>query len=432
MSLLLKNGLVLESILPFSIKRKNILIENGLIKKISPYPILSNASQKIDCTNKLILPAFINAHTHAPMSILRGFGEDLPLSDWLKNYMWPLEKKLSKEDVYWGTLHSIVQMFYCGTATFNEHYFFIESIIKAVKKAKIRSVLGYSMIDMGDFDLKGVKELEIAKKYINFILKLKNPLITPSINPHAPYSCSFLLLKECAKISKEYNLILHTHLAETKKEFLEIKKQYSTTPTKLLFKAGCLSKKSILAHSIYCTNEDISLIKNSDSSIAHCPVANFKLGCGSIAPIKKFLQNKINVAIGTDGPASNNSLNLLESAKFGLLAQKNYYSNPSVVSAEQFLYMLTLGGAKALGLNSGEIKEGKLADLVLLDLSSPELIPFSNNAGWIIYSASPNSISDLIINGEFVMKNKTILTLDVNLISKKVQKIKDKLIKYLN
>ncbi|MCM8830616.1 MAG: amidohydrolase [Candidatus Omnitrophica bacterium] len=431
MALILENAIILNSSKPYKFQRANLLILENKIAKISKFKISYSGAQKIDCKNKAILPSFINAHTHAPMSILRGFGQDLDLFQWLNNYIWPLEKKLTKEDVYWGTMLSIMQMFYNGISCFNEHYFHIDAILRAVKKSKIRAVLGYSMIDLGDFKGKGEAEIEQAKKDLELIKNENSSLILPSINPHAPHTCSFELLKQSSELARKQNCILHTHAAETKKEVNLIKRKYKKSPIQVLAKANCLDKNTILAHCIYCNSKDIDLIKNFDSNVAHCPVANFKLGSGSSFQLKKFLDKNINVAFGTDGPASNDSLSLLESAKFGAIIQKNLFSNPTICNANQILYMLTEGGAKALKLNSGKIQEGFLADLVFFDLKSPELVPFVNNAAWIIYAASSFSISDLIINGEFVMQNKKILTFQPNTVFKKAQRIRNKLNSYL-
>ena len=426
MEILLENALVLLPSWPYRFERRNILIEDNIISKITKNTI--QAQEKLDCKNKLVLPAFINAHTHSPMSLLRGLGEDNTLENWLKVHIWPVEKKLTDQEIYWGTLLSIIQMFENGIATFNEHYFNIQTIIKAIKKANIRSVIGYSMIDLGDFDLKGPKELEMARKIAYDIKKDDSFLLSPSINPHAPNTCSKELLQQSAILAKKLNCVLHTHLAETALEVKFTKKKYGLSPVELLFKTGCLGKKSILAHSVYVNNKDLLLLKKSGSSIAHCPIANLKLASGSIAPLKEFFKNQINVSIGTDGPASNNSFNLLESAKIAILLQKNLYKDASVLSADHALYMLTEGGAKALGINAGSIQEGKLADLVFFDLNSPELVPFSNSAAWIIYSASPFSITDLLINGKFVLRNKQLLTIDKQEVIKNVTKLREKLL----
>ncbi|MEM4137924.1 MAG: amidohydrolase [Candidatus Anstonellaceae archaeon] len=428
MDILLENGLVLSPSKPYKFKRANLLISEGKIKKISQYKISCNNVEKFDCTKKAILPGFVNTHTHSPMSILRGLGEDKDLFEWLNNYIWPVEKKLSEEDVYWGSLLSILEMLKNGISCFNDHYFHIRAIAQAALKAKIRCVLGYSMIDLGDFDGKGQKELDQAKKDLKLILEYKNNLLKPSINPHAPNTCSKQLLEECAKLAREYGCILHTHLAETKSEVAFVKKKYGCTPTTLLKKTNCLSSKTILAHCVYCTPKDIEQIAKSSAAIAHCPVANFKLGSGSFAPLKEFLKNNILVGFGTDGPASNNSLNLLETAKFALLIQKNFYG-PSIINSDQALEALTIGGYRALDIAGGSILEGQVADLVLFDLNSAAIAPFSNNSSWIIYSNSSGAISDVIIDGMFVMKNKKILTFSEEEVLIKATQVRKRLLK---
>jgi len=427
MQTLLENALILLPDVPCRFERRHILIENNKISKISKSKIIQKGAEKTDCSKKIIIPGLFNTHTHAPMTLLRAHGDDLPLHDWLSKEMWPKEKKLSPRDIYVGSLLAIAQMFRSGTTCFNDHYFHISSISKAAKKANIRCTLGYSMIDLGDFEGKGRSELKQARKDVKEISEDKSGLLSPSINPHAPNTCSKELLEESANLANEFNCPIHTHVSETKSELEFVKRKYGQTPIELLSKCNCLSKKSILAHAIYCTPKDISIIKSSGASVVHCPVANMKLASGSQAPIPDYLNSKINVALGTDGPASNNSLNMFETAKMAALIQKNAKENASAAKADDYLNMLNQGGAKALGINAGKIEEGYLADLAFLDATSPDLIPFSNSAGWLLYSANPQNVCDLMVNGKFVMKNQEILTFNQEEIMKKAQKIADKL-----
>lgn len=425
--ILLQNALTLLPSSPYRFERRHILIEKNKIKKVSKSQIVNSTAQKIDCSKKVVIPGLINSHTHAPMSILRGKGDDLPLQEWLSKHMWPKEKKLSKSDIYTATLLSIAQMFQSGTTCFNDHYFHIDSIANACKDANIRATLGYSMIDLGDFEGKGQSEIKQARKDAKLISQDKSTLLSPSLNPHAPNTCSKELFQESSRLAEEFKCILHTHTSETKSELLFVKNRYKTTPIKLLQETGCLNKNSILAHAIYCGASEVRILKNSGASIAHCPIANMKLASGSHAPITTYLRNKTNVCLGTDGPASNNSLNLFETAKVAALLQKNVQENPTIAKADDYFNMLTLGGAKALKINAGKIEVGALADLAFLDLNSPELTPFSNNVGWLLYSASPQSVCDLMINGKFVLKNKKILTFDVQKVLKDAQKISERL-----
>ncbi|MFA5108766.1 MAG: amidohydrolase [Candidatus Micrarchaeia archaeon] len=427
MATILENAITLLPSRPYRFERRNILIVDNKICAVSKSKIHHSPAQKIDCSKKIVMPGLINAHTHAPMSILRGHGDDLPLHEWLSKHMWPKEKKLGANDIYTGTLLSIAQMFASGTTCFNEHYFHMSSVAKAAKEANIRATLGYSMIDLGDFACKGQAELKQAEKDAKEISADNSGLLTPSINPHAPNTCSYELLQKSSLLAKKYDCILHIHASETKSELGFVKKKYNSTPISILAKTGCLTKNSVLAHAIYCSPSDISLIKKSGASIVHCPVANMKLGSGSLAPITTYLANHTNVCLGTDGPASNNSLNMFETAKMAALLQKNHLENPSAAKADDYLFMALEGGAKALGINAGKIAPGALADIAFLNADSPELIPFSNNAGWLLYCAGAQNISDLMINGKWVMKNKNILTFDVQKVMQNAQKISDSL-----
>ncbi|MFA5108915.1 MAG: amidohydrolase [Candidatus Micrarchaeia archaeon] len=427
MATILENAITLLPGRPYRFERRNILIVENKISAVSKSKIHHSSAQKIDCTKKIVIPGLINAHTHAPMSILRGHGDDLPLHDWLSKHMWPKEKKLGANDIYAGTMLSIAQMFTSGITCFNDNYFHISAIAKAAKETNIRATLGYSMIDLGDFDGKGQSELKQAQKDAKEISQDKTGLLTPSINPHAPNTCSKELLQESASLAKKLNLKLHIHACETKSELAFTKKKFNSTPISILEKTGCLTKNSILAHAIYCNPADILLIKKSGASIAHCPIANMKLGSGSFTPITKYIANHTNVCLGTDGPASNNSLSMFETAKMAALLQKNHLENPAAAKADDYLFMALEGGAKALGINAGKIAPGALADLAFLNADSPELIPFSNNAGWLLYSAGAQNISDLMVNGKWVMKNKTILTFDVQKVMQNAQKISDSL-----
>ncbi|MFH1306969.1 MAG: amidohydrolase [Candidatus Micrarchaeota archaeon] len=425
MEIVLKNAIILSPDAPYSFSRSDVLISNNKINKIKK-SINAKGAEKTDCTGKILLPGLINAHTHAPMSLLRGVGDDLQLNEWMKKEMWPREKKLSPSDIKTGALLAIAEMIRSGITTFNDHYFHMDSVASAVSSANMRSVLGYSMIDMGDFSGKGISELKIAKQFAQKISTSHSPLLTPSINPHAPATCSPQLLKHSAQLAKEFGCILHTHASETKEEVEFTLKNYKKHPIEFLNKCNCLASNTVLAHGVHATAHEISLIANAGSSVAHCPVANLKLASG-IAPIPKYLNAKANLAIGTDGAASNNNLDLFESMKLGALIQKNSNSNAAAVKAGDYLHMATAGGASALKLNAGKIKEGCLADLTFLDASSPNLIPFTNNAGWLVYSTGPQNVCDVMINGKWVMKNKKLLTINEKKVIKDAQKIADRI-----
>lgn len=426
MEILLKNALVLSSSCPYKFSRKDVLIKDGKIAKIAN-SITANGAQKIDCSKKAAIPGLINCHTHSPMSLLRGLGDDLHLGDWLKHIMWPREKKLSESDIKTGAYLAIAEMLHSGTTTFNDHYFYMDSIADAAQSAGIRCALGYSMIDMGDAEGKGQSELKIAKEFAKKIISKKTNMLIPTINPHAPNTCSKKLLEESAALSKELNCHLHIHAAETREELAFTLKNYNMRPIQFLEACGCVSKNSILAHGVYASKSEIALAAKKGASVCHCPVANLKLASGGAAPIPQYIGAKANLALGTDGAASNNSLNMFETMKVGLIEQKNFHFDASSVKADDYLHMATAGGADALKINAGRLKEGTLADIALIGLNCANLVPFTNNAGWLAYSASPQNVSDVIINGKIVMQDKKILTFGEQEIFENAQKIADKI-----
>lgn len=426
MKILLKQGLVLSSTAPYRFKRKDILIQDGKIAEISD-TISTSADEKIDCREKVILPGLINSHTHVAMNILRGVGDDLQLMDWLSKEIWPREKKLTENDVHIGSKLAICESIRSGTTCINDMYFHMDLVTDAVEESGIRAVLGYGMIDLGDFEAKGQEELKEAKRFTKKLIEKKNPLLRPAICPHAPHTCSKKLLEESAKLAKEQRQILHIHCAETRAELAHTLKEYRLRPVQLLEKTGCLTDSSILAHGVYVSKSEFRTLKKSGASIAHCPASNLKLAGGGAAPIPQFIIEDVNLSIGTDSAASNNSLSVLESAKMGALEQKNFHFDASAIKADDYLKMCLEGGARALGLRSGKIKKGYDADLIFIDKNQPNIVPFTNNAGWLLYSFTNSNVADSMVGGRWVMKDRVILTLDEAKVLKDSQKIADRL-----
>lgn len=395
MSILLKNIILNEEI-------KDIFIEGNKIKKIGKNLSLK-AKEKIDGRGeKVVLPGLINSHTHAPMILFRGYADDLPLDVWLKEKIWPLEAKLTEEDVYWGTKLAILEMIKTGTTCFNDMYWYEEASIKAVEEMGIRAIIGLVMLD---FFPQGSKE-KVEKIYQ--IVKTKNfNTITFSIAPHSIYTVSKENLIWAKNFAKRNNLILHTHLSETEKEVKNCQRKYKITPVKYLDKIGFLNKKTILAHSIWLSDEEIKILKRRGCNLVYCPCSNMKLASG-IFPYSKFKKAGINICLGTDGAASNNNLDLFEEMKFGSLLQKVKEKDPTVASASEIFDLSTKNGAKALKINSGQIKEERLADLILIDLNQICFTPGHNLISDLVYSTNGNCVSDLICNGKILMRDRKV------------------------
>ena len=403
-------------------KRQDILIEGNIIKKIGEVKKEELEDVEIiDGKNKIAIPGLINTNTHIPMTLFRGVADDLPLMEWLNNYIWPMEAKLNEEIVYWGTLLGCIEMIRSGTTTFNDMYFFLEGIAKAVDESGMRAVLAYGMIDLFDEERRE-REIKNAEKYINYINSLNNSRIMPALGPHAPYTCSKELLMEVNNLAKKYDVPIHIHLNETLDEIKMVKEKTGMEPFVYLNSFGFFDDvRVIAAHCVHLTDEEIKIIKDKNINISHNPISNLKLASG-IAPIPKLLATGINITLGTDGCGSNNNLNLFEEIKVSAILHKGYNLNSTVVKAEEAFNFATKNGAKALNIKAGEIKEGYLADIVLINLDKPYLYPKENILSHLVYAFN-GFVDDVIIDGNMVMRDGKILTVDEEKVYEKAEEM---------
>ncbi len=407
----------------------DILIEKDRIIKIGKN--LKDNNLKKDCTiidgkNKIATPGLVNTHTHIPMTLFRGVADDIPLMEWLNNHIWKMEAKLTGEIVYWGTLLGCIEMIKSGTTTFNDMYFFIDDIIKATEESGLRATLSYGMIDLFDEE-KREKELKESERVIKKIISLNNPKIKPSLGPHAPYTCSKELLTETKEMAKKYNVPIHIHMNETIDEVKKVKEMTDKLPFEYLHSIGFFDgTKCICAHCVHLSDEEINIIKNNNIGVSHNPISNLKLGSG-IAPIPKLLKNNIVVSLGTDGCGSNNNLNLYEEIKLSSILHKGVSLNPTVVDSNTSFKMATENGAKLLGFKSGVIKEGYLADIVLIDLKKPYLIPNENIKSHLVYSFN-GSVDTVIVGGEILLNEGNLTKLDEDKVYRMAEKCYRKLV----
>ncbi len=409
------------------LRNYDILIENGKIEEIKKDIKISSIDYEVvDCKNKIVLPSFINAHTHSSMTLLRGYKDDLELHSWL-NEVWKVEAKLRDKHFYIGTKFACLEMIKSGISCFLDMYFGMENVYQATEEAKIRGFLGYGMIDL-DNPEKRENELKETKKFINFCLNKNNPLIKPVVSPHAIYTCSTDLLLQAKELARERNLLYTIHLSETRKEVYDCYKKYKKRPVEYLSELNLLDENFVGFHSVWLTKGEISILGKYKAKVVHCPTSNMKLATGGSFPFREMKEHNILIGLGTDGACSNNSLNMLNEMKMACLLQKWFRWNASEISAQEALDMATINGAKILGINSGSIEEGKDADLVLLDKTHFSLLPSQNLISNIVFSCSREAISDLIVNGEFVMKNRKILSLDEEKTKEEFMKTVDELL----
>lgn len=382
------------------------------------------AEQYIDASGKIVLPGFVNTHTHVPMSIFKGVADDLPLDVWLNDYIWPLEAKyMDKETVYKASLAGIAEMIHSGITTFNDMYFFENEVARAAYEASVRAVVSETLMDGQTVNSKNsVDGLAYSEWLIN--KWENNDLINVGVAPHAPYTASRDLLIKAKELANRYGVLYHIHLSETKNEYNSIKKEYNTTPVEYLDNLGVLDKLTMAAHVVYVEKNDFDILKNRKVSISHNPESNMKLASG-ISPVYGMLRHGINVSFGTDGVASNNDLDFFDTMDIAAKLQKVYYMDPVALNAQDVVMAATLGGAKALNLEKyiGSIEVGKLADVIILNIDDIHAIPVYNPFSQIVYTLNPADVSYSIINGKIVMAKGKILTIDEEAIKESIIEI---------
>lgn len=411
MSILIENA----SIIPMTkvnkvIEKGYLVIEGDRISAIghgdSP---AGSYAKKIDATNHMLLPGFVNAHTHAAMTLLRGYADDLPLMEWLETKIWPLEAKLTEEDVYWGTMLAIVEMIKSGTTCFTDMYFFMDQVARAVEASGIRAVLSRGMVGVGPEHQRAIEE---SRAMVATWSGKGQGRITFKLGPHAPYTCPPDYLQKVMALADELNIGLNIHIAETRTEFEDIKKTYGRTPVAHLESLGLFAYPTLGAHCVHVTEEDIQILAKYKVGVAHNPESNMKLASG-IAPVPAMLQAGIPVALGTDGASSNNNLDMLQEMRSCALLHKVNTYNPTVLPAYQALEMATINGSQALGLSDiGSLEPGNKADLILVSLQKAHMIPRYDLIANLVYSGQAADVQTVIINGQIVMENRVIKTFD--------------------
>ena len=399
MKILIKNA----KLISMSEKREklemniDIKIEGNIITKIE-----SNISEDgID--KKVVMPGLINTHAHIPMSIFRETVDGYALQDWLTKKIWPIEDKLTPEDIYNASFLSFIEMIKTGTTAVNDMYFITESIIKAAKETKIRLQTSRTLMADANADNR-LKELkDLLDKYQG-----KEELITFNSGIHGLYTSNREYVKKCAEFSKENNLPIHMHFCENTQEVKDIINSYSSKPVEVL-QQELKDFRLVLAHCVKLDKEDIEQLKNLNVSVAHCPISNLKLGCG-VAKISEMLENNINVTLGTDGQGSGCNMDLFETMKFAALLQKGINEDPTKLPAYEVLKMATINGAKALGLEDriGSIEVGKCADIIVINTDDVVANPINDIFSDIVYNIKGRDVDTTIVNGDILMENRQI------------------------
>lgn len=414
-NILIKNGTVLNPLPDGEINysKSSILIENNEIIDISDDLSDSGADKIIDADNKIVMPGLINTHTHLPMTLFRSLADDLELDSWLNDYIWPMEANLNEKYSYAGAMLGAVEMIKSGTTTFSDMYFYMDQVARAVKDTGIRGVLSYGMIDFGDSE-KRENEFKSNIDLIKDFNGYADGRVTTRFGPHSIYTTSPELIERVRREADKYNVGIHIHMNETRKEIDDCIELNGKRPFEYLDDLGMLGNDVLAAHCVWLSDNEIQLIKENNVKVSHNPCSNMKLASGA-APIGKLLNNNICVSLGTDGASSNNNLDLFEEMKFASLMQKLTTLNPKVLSANETLSMATINGAYALGLENeiGSIEVGKKADIILLDTNKPNFTPLGNSlSSNIVYSANGDNVDTTICDGKILMENRRLCFLD--------------------
>lgn len=370
------------------------------------------AEKRINADGKVALPGLINCHTHVAMTLFRGLAEDKPLDKWLKEDIWPLEAKLKPDDIYAGALLGCVEMIKCGVTCFADMYFHEEVVAEAVRESGLRAVLAEGIIEAGNTAL-GKKMLERSIHFAKKFRGYADGRVNTMLGPHAAYSCDPALLIKVKEAASQLGVGIHIHLAEDKKTSKQLKTKYNQSETELLNSLGIFDRQTLAAHCIDLSINDLHILACKDVNVAYVPVSNMKLGLG-VARVREMLDLKVNVALGTDGPASNNTLDMFETIKFGALLQKHAYRSPAVIRANEVLRMATINGARALGLEGeiGSLEVGKKADIILIDLSAAHLRPIHDVYATLVYSVRGSDVDTVIVDGKVLMENRQLKYLD--------------------
>lgn len=407
--MLIKNGnVIIFEADDVKVKKVDIKIKDNIIEKIAEDIKPEENEEVIDATNKVVMPGLINTHAHIAMSIFRGTFEGCDLYTWLNQKIWPIEAKLTKEEVYNASMLSILEMISTGTTCVNDHYFFSEEIRKALTESKMRAVITRVLMDN---DGKEASENRI-NEFIN-LYKTRdedNKLITYSVAPHGLYTCSGEVLAKARELAIKYNLPVHIHFLESINEVEDIKNLHGIRASQVL-KKYFDGIHTILAHGVKLDDEDIEILKTMNCGISHNPLSNLRLGC-KIADTTKYKKNGINVALGTDGQGSGNNLDMFEAMKMAALIQGGIHENEERLGSKDAIKMATINGAKLLGLEDkiGSIEEGKDADIIIVDiepnLTNIKLIPNNDIISNLVYNTDGKNVDTTIVNGEVLMEKR--------------------------
>lgn len=394
------------------LRNTNIAIDGSRIVALGDVPAGFTPDETIEGRNHVALPGFFNAHTHAAMSLQRGWAEDLPLDRWFNERIWVAESALTEDDVYWGAALAACEMIRGGTAGFADHYFWMPRVAEVVEQSGLKALLAWCVFGLGVDQEIGGTTLALTEEFVARYNNAGDGRIKTALGPHSPYICSPQFLSQVAAAAAKLGTGIHLHVSESQGQFDQSLREYGKTPVAHLAALGVLDAPTLAAHTIYVTDEDMDILAAKNVTVVQCPKTHLKLGMG-ITRVPDLLAHGVNVALGTDGPASNNDLDMLESTRLAALVQKEALHDPEILPSRQVLKLATQNGARAMGFaGSGLLAEGATADLVLVNMCKPHLIPRHDIAANLVHSARANDVEYTIVNGRVLLRKGELVTLD--------------------
>ena len=407
-TLLIHDGIILTQDARRSIVRGDVLVVDGRVAEVGAR-LPHDADMVIDASGDIVLPGLVNAHTHAAMSLFRGLGDDLPLEEWLRTRIWPAEARLSRDDVVAGSELALLEMIRTGTTAFNDMYFWADATAEAAARAGVRASVGAVFIDFDTPEMPRARQADHARAFVG--RWQGHALVTPMLAPHSTYACGANVLEEVRALREESGARVHVHCSETRLEVQDVLDKRGARPMDVLRKHDLL-RDSVLAHCGWVTKDEVRAMGDAGAHAAHCPVSNLKLATGGTMPMMEMLDAGVNVALGTDGGASNNTLDMWETAKFASLVQKQHRWDARAASAQQVLDQATLGGARALGLPAEGIVPGAPADFVIVSTDEPHMTPLHDPVSALVYCARGSDVRATIVDGEVLYLDGDFATLD--------------------
>ncbi|MCX7707724.1 MAG: amidohydrolase [Anaerolineae bacterium] len=388
----------------------DVAVSGGAILAVGEIPAAFRPAETVDASGHILMPGFFNAHTHSAMTLLRGYAEDLPLDRWFNERIWRAESALTAEDVYWGAALAAAEMIRAGVVGFADHYFYMDRIAQVVLESGLRANLAWCAFGREEGEV-GTDLAGIAR-FVEGWQDAGDGRIKTFLGPHSPYICSPQFLARTAAVAARIGVGIHIHVAESAGQVARSKAEHGMTPVELLAKNGVFDVPVLAAHGIYLEAIDYEILAASKATVVQCPTCHMKLGMG-VTPVPALQAAGIRVALGTDGTASNNALDMLQEARNAALMQKLAAQDPTLLAGDMPLRLATQNGAWAMGFNlSGEIAAGHAADLILLDCDTPRLRPRHDLVANVLYAAVAADVSDVMVAGRWLMRNRELLTLD--------------------